>query len=157
MIPRASSIETTNIYPSACVPLLITPSVTMKITAALSHSLLGIFLALLLVLSVVSPVAARDTDVIKTGACSGGGTYKLKLSEENGRLEIEFEVEHRSNQQWNVVIKRRNNVIFRGKRTTSSASQSFTARVVNGPGTGGQVQAVATRSGQRCVATATYA
>jgi len=129
----------------------------MKI-AAISNSfsrslvLLTFLLALLL-----APISADDNDVVRRGRCTGGGTYELELSRENGKLEIEFEIEGKANQQWNVVIKRRGNVIFRGKRTTGSISKEFTVRLLNGPGTGGEIEAVATRAGQRCAAKATYA
>ena len=40
--------------------------------------------------------AAKDGDVIREGACSGGTDWKLKLSPENGRIETEFEVDQTS-------------------------------------------------------------
>jgi hypothetical protein len=35
------------------------------------------------------PVLAKDGDVIRRGACSGRSDWKLKLSEDNGRIEVE--------------------------------------------------------------------
>ena len=138
----------------------------MKVSTAAvrsRRSLLGLVVALLLLAlsSVlwVSPVvsAAKDGDVIKTGSCTGGGTYKLKLSPQNGKLEIEFEVEHKASQTWQVRIRRRGAIIFKGPKTTGAVSKSFTTRLVNGPGTAGQIRATATRpSGQSCVAVATF-
>ena len=36
---------------------------------------------------------AKDGDVIRRGACSGASDWKLKLSPENGRIEVEYEVD----------------------------------------------------------------
>ena len=83
------------------------------------------------------PVAARDGDVIRTGSCSGAADWKLKLSPENGRIEVEFEVDqNRIGQTWRVKIKRDGNVLARGTRVTQAPSGSFEFRTVvsNRPG-----------------------
>ena len=40
-----------------------------------------------------APAIAGDRDVIREGACSGSSDWKLKLSPEDGGLEVEFEVD----------------------------------------------------------------
>ena len=44
-------------------------------------------------LSLPAGVAAKDGDVIRTGSCSGRSDWKLKLSPEDGRIEVEFEID----------------------------------------------------------------
>ena len=44
-------------------------------------------------LSLPAGVAAKDGDVIREGNCTGRSDWKLKLSPENGRIEVEFEVD----------------------------------------------------------------
>ena len=51
--------------------------------------------------------AAKDGDVIRTGSCSASTDWKLKLSPEDGRVEVEFEVDqNRNGQTWNVTLKK---------------------------------------------------
>jgi hypothetical protein len=55
----------------------------------------GIALALATSLALAAPAGvavAGDRDVIREGSCSGSSDWNLKLSPENGRIEVEFEV-----------------------------------------------------------------
>jgi len=75
--------------------------------------------------------------VIRVGQCSGASDWKLKLSPEDGRLEVEFEVDqNRVGERWRVRLKGDGNVFFRGMRTTQAPSGSFEVnRVIsNRPG-----------------------
>jgi len=47
--------------------------------------------ALMVVAGVVvtAPASAKSTDVIKTGTCSAGHTFKLKAKPDNGALEVD--------------------------------------------------------------------
>jgi hypothetical protein len=77
------------------------------------------------------PAAASDRDVRREGSCSGRSDWKLKLSPENGRLEVEFEVDQNVNgDTWRVVLKHDGNRFFRGRRTTRPPSGSFELRRV---------------------------
>lgn len=83
-------------------------------------------------------VAAKGQEVIRTGACTNASDWKLKAKADNGRIEIEFEVDTpKIGQTWSVKIKKNGNVIFRGARTTQAPSGSFTVRRLtsNPPGT----------------------
>ena len=74
---------------------------------------------------------AKDGDVIERGPCSGSSDWKLKLSPENGRLEVEFEVDQNvTGDDWRVRIRHQDELVFRGTRTTKGASGSFTVRIV---------------------------
>jgi hypothetical protein len=84
-----------------------------------------------------TPALANDADVIREGNCSGASDWKLKLSPENGRIEVEFEVDqNRSGQEWRVRIFKEGTRIFSGVRTTQPPSGSFEVRVVTGNTTG---------------------
>jgi hypothetical protein len=104
------------------------------------------------------PALAKDGDVLVRGACTGASTAKLKLSPENGRIEVEFEVDQsRNGVRWNVVLTRNGVRVASLSRVTRAPSGSFEARRVlaNRPGND-VVRAVATRSGERCTARATF-
>jgi hypothetical protein len=97
-------------------------------------------LALLLTGAMVTPVAAGDDDVIKKGSCSKSSTWKLKLSPENGRIEVQFEVDQNVNgQKWRVRLFRNGERFFAGTRTTQAPSGSFEVRRVVDDGFGPDV------------------
>ena len=69
---------------------------------------------------------AKDGDVIKTGGCSGRSDWKLKLSPENGKIEVDFEVDqNRVGDRWRVTLKHDGDRIFRDVRETRGPSGSF--------------------------------
>lgn len=90
---------------------------------------------------------AKDGDIIRTGSCTGNTSWKLKLSPENGRIEVELEVDqNRNGQTWNVRLKRNGNVFWKGKVTANGAGSDFiVARARN------------VKSGEVCRGTATFA
>jgi hypothetical protein len=105
-------------------------------------------------------VAAKDGDVIRTGSCSGATDWKLKLSPEDGRIEVEGEIDsNRNGQTWSVKLKRNGSVFFRGTRTTKAPSGSFEVRRVtnNGAGTDSFVfKATNQATGETCRGTASF-
>jgi hypothetical protein len=89
-------------------------------------------------LSMPGAIAAKDGDVIRTGDCSARSDWKLKLGTDNGRIEVEFEVDqNRNGETWNVVLKKNGTTFWSGQRTTQAPSGSFAVhKLVNdGPGT----------------------
>ena len=73
----------------------------------------------------------NDRDVERTGSCSGRSDWKLKLSPEDGRLEVEFEVDQNVvGDRWRVTIKHDGDRIFRGVRETRGPSGSFEVRTL---------------------------
>jgi hypothetical protein len=109
--------------------------------------------------AVAGPVAAKDGDVIRRGQCTGASTWKLKLSPENGRIEVEFEVDqNRNGKLWNVRLKDNGTLAWTGSRDTRTPSGSFTVRrlVTNRAGADRIVaRAVNPRSGEICRGAAT--
>lgn len=81
--------------------------------------------------TMAAPAFANDDDVIREGPCSGASDWKLKASPENGRIEVEFEVDTNINgQNWQVRLSDNGTRIFQGTRTTVGPSGSFEVRVV---------------------------
>ena len=73
---------------------------------------------------------AKAGDVVKTGACSASSTWKLKLSPDNGAIQLEFQVDQNvAGQTWRVRINQNGDRIFTGKRVTKDPSGSFTVRL----------------------------
>ena len=107
-----------------------------------------------------SAALAKDGDVIRHGRCTASSDWKLKLSPENGRIEVEFEVDqNRNGQTWKVVMKRNGSAFWRGQRTTHAPSGSFEVRRLAADGAGSDrfvVRARNPRSGEVCRGTATF-
>ena len=111
-------------------------------------------LGALLTATATAPAVANDADVIRRGNCSGKADWKLKASPEDGRIEVEGEVDSNVNgQTWRWRILHDGNVSARGTATTKAPSGSFEVRrlLVNAAGSdsiGWRARNVA--SGQTC-------
>ena len=115
-------------------------------------------LTALALLAVGQPALAKDGDVLVRGTCTGKSTSKLKLSAENGRIEVEFEVDqNRNGVRWNVVLTRGGTRVAELARVTRAPSGSFEARrLVSNPAGADIVRATAHRAGETCSARATF-
>ena len=84
--------------------------------------------------ALVAPAAtlAKSGDaVIKVASCSLNSTGKLKAKADNGRLEVEFEVDqNRTNRLWNIRVWDDGQRVFTGARRTVAPSGSFTLRLL---------------------------
>ena len=110
----------------------------------------------LLAVAAAPAAVAKDGDILRRGTCTGASTSKIKLSEENGRIEVEFEVDqNRNGVRWNIVIRQNGRSVATLVRTTRAPSGSFEARIVapNRAGTD-SLRATATRAGETCTARA---
>lgn len=105
-----------------------------------------------------SPAFAKDGDIRVAGRCSAGSAAKLKLSPENGRIEVELEVDqNRSGVRWTVVLKRNGVGVASLARVTKAPSGSFTARrVISNVAGRDVVTATARRAGETCTARASF-
>ena len=73
--------------------------------------------------------SAKDGDIIRRGSCTAASDWNLKLSPENGRIEVEYEVDqNRNGQRWSIRMKRNGGVFWRGTRRTQPPSGSFEVR-----------------------------
>ena len=100
-------------------------------------------------------VAAKDGAIIRTGVCTNHSDWKLKLSPDNGRIEVEFKVDTpRVGQAWRVKMFQNDTRFFLGTRTTQAPSGSF-SRSLSRPNTTGadtfRGRAVNLTTGEVCV------
>jgi hypothetical protein len=122
-------------------------------------------LALTVLAAVALTVAAGASakagpEVLKRGKCSGSATWKLKLKNDNGRIEAEFEVDQNlAGKRWNVVLTRNGSVVLRATKTTLAPSGSFEARKLFARAGANRVVATARAvgSGQTCRGSASLA
>ena len=99
-----------------------------------------------------------DDRVIRTGGCSGGAHWKLKVKTDDGRLEVEGEIDSDvAGQQWRWTLRHNGSVSDRGTGTTSGRSGSFEVerRMVNLAGTDA-ITFRAVRDGQVCRGVVNY-
>jgi hypothetical protein len=95
------------------------------------RKVVAVSLVALFVIALPAVAFAGDRDVIREGSCSGRSDWKLKLSPEDGRIEVEFEVDQNVvGDEWRVRIRHDGEIAFRGTRTTRGASGSFELRIV---------------------------
>jgi hypothetical protein len=102
------------------------------------------------------PALAKDGDVRVSRKCSGASTIKIKLSPENGRLEVEAEVDqNRNGVRWQWTLQRGSTGLASGTGVTRAPSGSFEVRrvVTDRSGTD-TITARATRAGETCQVTA---
>ena len=101
-------------------------------------------LAVLALVAAAAPVAvagtatAGDGDVVRRGSCSGSTDWKLKAKHDDGRLEVEAEVDsNRNGQDWRRRMLHDGSLTARGRATTHAPSGSFSVerRMVNRAGT----------------------
>ncbi|MEO6502963.1 MAG: hypothetical protein ABIQ09_13760 [Jatrophihabitantaceae bacterium] len=100
-----------------------------------------------------APAQARGGDAVKArGACGAGVTWKLKAKHDDGRIEVEYEVDsNRVGQVWTVGLTDDNVRVFSGQRRTVAPSGSFTVRVLTTDRAGIDViRARATFGGRVC-------
>ena len=103
---------------------------------------------------------AKDGDVVKRGSCSGSTDWKLKAGAEDGRIEVEGQVDsNKAGQTWKWRIVHNGSVSFKGSKETAGASGSFEVRrtLVDASGDDRIVfKAVNPRSDEVCRAALTY-
>ena len=69
--------------------------------------------------------------VRSSGACTNGGHFELKAKHDDGRIEVEYEVDsNRAGQVWAVRITDNGAVVVSRHATTAGPSGSFTVRKV---------------------------
>jgi hypothetical protein len=97
--------------------------------------------ALALPLAGMAPATASHgvaNAVRSHGGCGGPAVWKMKAKPDNGKIQLEAEVDsNRSGQVWDWKIKHNGNRVANGSSTTHGASGSFTVarRMANKAGT----------------------
>ena len=85
------------------------------------RSLVFLTAAAALALALVPTTVAKDGDVVVRGTCTKASTAKLKLSPEDGAIEVEFEVDqNRNGVRWSVSLRR---VLANGIQTLKGTDQ----------------------------------
>lgn len=101
----------------------------------------------------------RDRREIRVaGRCGGRSTAKLKVKHDDGRIEVEFEVDqNRNGVTWNVAVRRNGRLAFSTRATTRAPSGSFSVerKIADGPGSDRVAARARSPSGEVCAAAAT--
>lgn len=108
-----------------------------------------------LALTMTVPAQARGGGgVIHEGPCSMNSDWKLKAKHDDGRLEVEAEVDsNQVGQTWHYRILDNGSVADKGKKVTQAPSGSFEvhARIANAAGTDHiKFQAANRATGETC-------
>lgn len=104
------------------------------------------------VVAAAPALAQGGTAVRSSGACTSHGRWHLKAKPDDGRIEVEFEVDvNRFGQTWHVRISDNRHLVASRSRTTVAPSGSFTVekRIANRAGTD-VIRAHATRGAVTC-------
>jgi hypothetical protein len=100
------------------------------------------------------PAMAKAGDVVRTGSCTGVANWKLKAGADNGRIQVEDEIDsNRNGQTWQWKIRHNGVDGAHGQAVTHAPSGSFTVRrfIPNAAGTDTIVfRAVRPATGQVC-------
>ena len=115
--------------------------------------------ALAAALSTAAPASAKGgNDVRTSGRCSAGSTWTMKAKPDDGRIEVELEVDsNRVGQVWSVVLADNGHRIFTGSRRTVAPSGSFELelRSANRAGADRFTGTARTANGEVCSASVT--
>ena len=106
-----------------------------------------------------APASAKAGDVVKTGKCSSPSvSWKLKAKPQNGKIEVEFEVDSNVNGQvWAWTLKDNGAKVAGGNATTVAPSGSFTVRrVIANKAGADKITGTATRGAVTCNAALTF-
>lgn len=124
--------------------LMTTAAITISLTAPL--------------LAAAGPAfASGGHGVSASGACTNGGHFKLKAKHDNGKIEMEYEVDsNRAGQVWAARITDNGTVVVSRHATTGGPSGSFTIRkvIADKPGSD-KIRARATFRDHTCRGTVT--
>jgi hypothetical protein len=90
-------------------------------------------LATAAIAAVTAPAAQASggNDVVRRGSCAGATDWKVKVGPDDGRLEVEGEVDSdHAGQTWRWRLLHDGSTVARGTRTTRAPSGSFEVRRV---------------------------
>ncbi|HEU5038893.1 MAG TPA: hypothetical protein VFT70_17935 [Nocardioides sp.] len=100
--------------------------------------------------------ASGGDDVRRSGSCTGGTAWKIKAKPDDGRIEVEAEIDsNRTGQTWRWTLRHDGRVADSGRATTRGPSGSFSVerRADDSPGRDAfRFTARNRASGETCVA-----
>jgi hypothetical protein len=84
-----------------------------------------------MVLSAPAAMASHGGDgKQRSGSCSASADWKLKVKHDDGRIELEYEVDSNvSGQVWDVMITDKGQTVYDDQQTTGGASGSFSVEL----------------------------
>ena len=106
----------------------------------------------------IGTAQAKGTSVSKSGTCSNGNThYTLKAQQDNGLIEVEWQVDsNHAGQVWSVHLRDNGSMFFSANRNTQAPSGSFTVhRNTSNRAGSDTIRARSVHGAQVCVATVT--
>jgi hypothetical protein len=111
--------------------------------------------------TMVAPAFASGDDAVqRSGSCSGSTDWKIKAKADDGRIEVEAEIDsNKVGQTWKWKLKQNGSVVTSGTSTTKAPSGSFSVerKPANKAGTDHFVfRAVNPKSGEVCRATVSW-
>lgn len=125
---------------------------TMNITRRIGASALCLAAAVTVVTA--APAAAKGTDAVRTsGSCSAGSHWTLKAKPDDGRIEVEFEVDtNRNGRDWSWKMSDNGIRIGSGHQRTSAPSGFFEVekRSANRAGPDRFIASARTATGETC-------
>lgn len=118
---------------------------------ALALTVAGTALVAGTTLAAAAPANAKSPRVIETEQC-GTIFTKLKLSPEDGGMEVEYELDqNRNGRRWSLRLERNGSTVATTTKTTTAPSGSLRWRVVTGDPAGTDTFTVtATRGATTC-------
>lgn len=129
----------------------------MNITRRIGASALCLTAAVAVVTA--APATAKGSDDVRTsGSCSAGSHWTLKAKPDDGRIEVEFEVDtHRIGRDWSWKASDNGIRIGSGHRRTTTPSGSFEVdlRSANRAGSDRFIASARTATGETCRASVT--
>jgi osmotically-inducible protein OsmY len=100
-----------------------------------------------------------DDEIRNAGTCTDSSSSKIKVKPDDGRIEVEFEVDqNQTGDTWKVKIRDNDSTAFKGSATTRGASGSFEIeRKITDQSGSDAIKASAKNesTGERCSASAT--
>ena len=130
---------------------LNTRTATKAVTLASAAAVLAVPLA------ATSAHASDDREVRASRACATG-QVKVKAKEDDGRIEVEGEVDtNRRGQTWSWTMRRDGSTVAQGTGTTAGASGSFSVeRKIADPAGSDRIVFRAVRGGTTCSVAVTF-
>jgi hypothetical protein len=106
----------------------------------------------------VAPAQASDDRRVSNSKGCASGVIKVKAKADDGRIEVEGEVDtNRRGQTWSWQVRRDGNVAARGTNTTAGRSGSFSVeRKIGNPAGSDRIVFRAARGSQACSVAVTF-
>lgn len=104
----------------------MTTRISRRLAAALAAPALTLSVLPLSLLAAAPALASGGDAHVRTGSCSGSTDWKIKAKADDGRIEVEAEIDsNRTGQTWAWKLKDNGDLVAKGSSVTRGASGSF--------------------------------